>query len=433
MSLLPQFGALLLLTLPGLAAEWPAFRGPAGDGSTPDEGAVDGDGRLGPVAWTISLPGNGNSTPAVVGESVFVTCPDADAQLLLLCLDRQTGATRWQRRLEFGDRSAPNGLNNMGTPSPVATPDTVVAVTGLGNVHAFGPDGSLRWQHSLREGGTPAFRWFYSSSPVLAAGLVICQMSQRPDGDAYPHSRAGQLPRGSWVRALDLKSGAVRWQIPVAPEATGEDAEAYGSPVATTDTLAVSGGGRLHLLRLPDGGLKGSVPLNVRRGNLGALVATPLAIDGRWLMLGQRGQRLTEFAEDTTGSVRPGWQLDEALPEWTTPARWQEAVAVVNGNRAELLLLEPTTGKVTARTPLNCPGRTYAPPTAAGRFLSVISEEGTLLVIRRRDGKPEVCDRHAFGQSPARTTVAVAGTQHFCRVRNQLTCFRHARADAARN
>jgi hypothetical protein len=163
------------------------------------------------------------------------------------------------------------------------------------------------------------------------------------------------------------------------------------------------------------------------------LVATPLAIDGRWLMLGQRGQRLTEFAEDTTGSVRPGWQLDEALPEWTTPARWQEAVAVVNGNRAELLLLEPTTGKVTARTPLNCPGRTYAPPTAAGRFLSVISEEGTLLVIRRRDGKPEVCDRHAFGQSPARTTVAVAGTQHFCRVRNQLTCFRHARADAARN
>jgi hypothetical protein len=219
----------------------------------------------------------------------------------------------------------------------------------------------------------------------------------------------------------------------MAPEATGENAEAYGSPVATTDTLAVSGGGRLHLLRLPDGGMKGSVPLNVRRGNLGALVATPLPVDGRWLMLGQRGQRLTEFAEDATGSLRPGWQLDEAIPEWTTPVRWQEAVAVVNGIRSELLLLEPLTGKVTSRMPLNCPGRIFAPPTAAGRFLTVVSEEGTLVVIQRRDGKPEVCDRHPLGESPARTTVAVAGTQHFSRLRNQLTCYRHARAEAARN
>ena len=433
MNLLVQFGVLLVLTHLGFAADWPAFRGPSGDGSTPDEGAVDAAGRLGPVAWNTSLPGIGYSTPVVVGESVFVTCPDAESQLVLLCLHRQTGATRWLRRLEFGNRSAPNELNNMGTPSPVATPDTVVAVTGLGNVHAFGPDGTLKWRHSLREGGTPAFRWFYSSSPVLAADLVICQMSQRADGDAYTHSRAGQLPRSSWVRALDVRTGAIRWQTGLPTGPAGEDSEAYGSPVVAAGMVAASGGGSLHLLRLEDGTLKGSAQLNVRRGNVGALVATPLPIDRRWLMLGQRGQRLAEFVMDDSGSLRHGWRLEESVPEWTTAVRWNETVAVVNGNRAELLLLDPKAGEMKGRMPLSCSGRIYAPPSATGRFLNIVSDEGMLLVIQRREGRTEVCSRHAFGLSPARTAIAAAGKQHFCRLRDQLICFRAPAAADARD
>ncbi len=89
---------------------------------------------------------------------------------------------------------------------------------------------------------------------------------------------------------------------------------------------------------------------------------------------------------------------------------------------------------IISRRPVSQSKRRSAPQPEKTRTeqLSVISEEGTLLEILCRDGKPEFCDRHPFGESPTRTTVAVACTQHFCRLRAQLTCFRQSGAIVAR-
>src|ERR1700736_3231735 len=96
---------LAALVLVGCAmvvrADWPAFRGPgqqgqAGDGEYPV--------RWGPnenVGWKVKLPGPGASSPVVQGQRVFVTCftgtKAPELVRYLLCLDRKTGKTLWQK------------------------------------------------------------------------------------------------------------------------------------------------------------------------------------------------------------------------------------------------------------------------------------------------------------------------------------------------
>ena len=60
-----------------LAADWPAFRGPKGDGHSsasdvPTKWAIDQG-----VAWQVDLPGNSNGSPVVLGDRIFLTTADA--------------------------------------------------------------------------------------------------------------------------------------------------------------------------------------------------------------------------------------------------------------------------------------------------------------------------------------------------------------------
>ena len=55
--------AAIVLASLAVAADWPAFRGPRGDGRSPDSGLPT---RWGPdenVQWKVKLPGPGSSSP----------------------------------------------------------------------------------------------------------------------------------------------------------------------------------------------------------------------------------------------------------------------------------------------------------------------------------------------------------------------------------
>lgn len=68
----------LILTAPLSAEDWSRFRGNDGQGiaasSVPTEWSSD-DG----LAWSVDLPGEGSSSPIVVGERIFVTCYNGEA------------------------------------------------------------------------------------------------------------------------------------------------------------------------------------------------------------------------------------------------------------------------------------------------------------------------------------------------------------------
>src|SRR5262249_28949534 len=91
-----------VLTAPVLAADWPAFRGPAGDGVAREDHAPLHWAPGKNVRWKMSLPGPGNSSPIVSRGRVFITCAEAEGKKRnLYCLDRRKGELLWVRTVEF--------------------------------------------------------------------------------------------------------------------------------------------------------------------------------------------------------------------------------------------------------------------------------------------------------------------------------------------
>src|SRR5437764_1490405 len=68
-------GLLIVLSCTGLAIadNWPAWRGPAGDGHCSEKGLPTTWNTTKNVRWKVKLPAEGNSTPVVWGDRIFVT------------------------------------------------------------------------------------------------------------------------------------------------------------------------------------------------------------------------------------------------------------------------------------------------------------------------------------------------------------------------
>src|SRR5512137_558908 len=98
----------------GWAENWPQWRGPFFNGSTTETKLPVHWSQTDNVAWTVPLPGYSGATPVIWENSVFVSSPDEQKKLLLLCIERGSGAVRWQRVVAAGDQD--KGRNNMASP-----------------------------------------------------------------------------------------------------------------------------------------------------------------------------------------------------------------------------------------------------------------------------------------------------------------------------
>lgn len=207
------------------AADWPRFRGPNGSGVAGDAAATPVE--FGPDrnrAWHVELPGDGVSSPIVVGDRVFVTAysgygPDGGSQIdlvrHLVCLDRHTGKTLWSRRVEAVLPEDP--YSGMGVPShgyashtPASDGKRVYAFFGKSGVHAYDLDGTSLWQRSVGTDSDPR-RWGSASSPIVVGDVVVVT--------AGPERRA--------IVGLDAATGEERWSAP--SDALGS---VWGTPAA---------------------------------------------------------------------------------------------------------------------------------------------------------------------------------------------------------
>ena len=74
----------------GVAADpnWPRFRGPNGSGQSGADAKLPTEWTEASSAWSAQLPGEGNSSPVIWGERVFVTSAvDRGEQRVLMCFD----------------------------------------------------------------------------------------------------------------------------------------------------------------------------------------------------------------------------------------------------------------------------------------------------------------------------------------------------------
>lgn len=171
-------------------ADWTRFRGPNGSGVAEDnESTPTTWSETENLKWKVPLPGAGVSSPIVVGNRVFVTCYSGyglnqdepgdvkDLVRHLVCVDRNTGKTLWQKSLPSSVPEDP--YSGMGVPqhgyashTPTSDGKNVYVFFGKCGVLAFDLAGNPLWEKSVGKGSDDR-RWGSSSSPIVHEDVLI--------------------------------------------------------------------------------------------------------------------------------------------------------------------------------------------------------------------------------------------------------------------
>ncbi|QDU19194.1 PQQ-like beta-propeller repeat protein [Urbifossiella limnaea] len=193
-----------LLLLAGVAAaeDWPAWRGPRGDGTVSDTGYPLTWTAAQNIKWKFPINGSGHSSPVVSnGKVYFASCVESEKQRMLHCVDRTTGKELWQRVAVTAELERKHGENSWASSTPAADGERVY-VTFLDRpklrVFCYDTAGTLLWETTPGEFHS---QHGFSSPPVLYKDMVIVNGDQ-------------DAPKGqtAYIVALDRLTGAERWR-----------------------------------------------------------------------------------------------------------------------------------------------------------------------------------------------------------------------------
>jgi outer membrane protein assembly factor BamB len=184
MSYLVRVSLLLVLCTPVFADNWPAWRGPQGDGHCKEKNLPLHWGVAENVRWKVDLPDEGNSTPVVWGDRVFVTQasdkqdwpppgtggPAAAYRRSLYCFARAGGKELWKRDIIYKEKESTHPTNPFCSASPVTDGERVIVSHGSAGMFCYDLEGNEKWHVSL---GKLEFIWGNASSPILYGDLCI--------------------------------------------------------------------------------------------------------------------------------------------------------------------------------------------------------------------------------------------------------------------
>ena len=243
--------SLILFVQPLTADNWPAWRGPTGNGLG-DPGNYSW--KFSPsenVRWKVQLPGKGSSTPAIWGDSIFLTAP-LDGKDGIICYDR-AGKKKWHQ--SFSDERPGKHRNGSGSnPSPVTDGEQVFVYYKTGTLAAIGVKGEVNWQRNLQEDfGSDSLWWDLGTSPVLAGDLVIVAVMHEYEGGDPEKSM------DSYLAAFSKKDGKLVWRANRTYKVTKETGQSYTTPLVTgtkgTESIITFGSDHLTAHRASDGKL----------------------------------------------------------------------------------------------------------------------------------------------------------------------------------
>jgi outer membrane protein assembly factor BamB len=407
----------LLLVSAGLAPaaraeDWPAWRGPRGDGTSRETDLPTKWSDAENVAWKAPVPGTGHSSPVVLGDRVFLTSALEDKRTrVLICLDRRDGKRLWETTVLSAPLEGKHQLNSYASSTP-ATDGKHLFVSFLEQpkiqLVCYDLDGKEVWRKSP---GTFSSIHGFCSSPLLYKDLVILNCDQ--DADA-------------WIVAYDKATGAERWRTD-RPNKT----RSYCTPLvieAAGKTQMVLTGSKSVASYDPDTGKQHWVI----DGPTEQFVAGVAYAQGVVFATGGYPE-LHVLGIDPSGSGN----VTKTHVRWRDHRRASYVPSPVAHDRWFFLVsdkgfgtcFDATTGEVKWKERLG-PGHS-ASAVCGGGHVYFVSDEGDSYVVRAGP-EYELVSQNTLGE-PAFATPAISRGQIFIRTTGHLWCIGKPDAAAAAN
>jgi outer membrane protein assembly factor BamB len=373
----------------GAVAAWPQWRGPLGNGVSPDgdpplrwseeenvrfKVPIDGDGLATPVVWGDRLfvlsalaLGEGSAPAGAGAASSEAEAEPARQRFLVTAYDRRDGSVAWQRAAAEGvPHEGHHSESGWAAASPVTDGERVYAHFGSAGTYAFTLDGELVWKVDL---GDMATRLGYGegSSPALWGDTLVVVWDHEGD---------------SFVVALDKRTGEERWRRARPGELSSWSTPAICEHEGRAHAIVASGG-RTRSYDVHSGDVLWSV------SGLGMnVIPTPIYDAGTlYLASGKRDSPrmlavdLRGASGDLDGTDAVLWTRDRDTPYVSTPLLYGGQLYFFKHVRSILTSVDAATGETLFSERLEL-GNVFASPVAAAGRIYLVGREGSTLVLQ---------------------------------------------------
>jgi outer membrane protein assembly factor BamB len=420
------------------AADWPQWRGPAGNGIADEKNLPERWSATENVTWKAALAGQGVSSPIVAGDRVFVTSqigsgvrrPGSHPRLaqgpgaagsgeralgaprsaaasdrtffVVEAFSRADGRRLWEYRLEaLGPLPGVHDKHNLASPSPVTDGERVYAWFGTGQIVALDMSGTVVWQRHLGQENSPFdINWGHGSSPTLFGDSLILLCDHSP---------------AAYLLAVDARTGKDRWKTN-----RGRGRSSYTTPfvvqAATGPELIVNSSERVDAYDPRTGAFLWHVG-----GSNQFPIPVPTFHDGIIYM--SRGYRSGPYM-----ALRPGgrgdisashvvWQVNTGAP-YISSLVYDAGLLYMANDVGAITVVDAQTGAKVWQERVD--GIFSASPVAGDGKIYFVSETGETIVLRS-GREPRIIARNDLGERLI-ASPAISNGQIFIRSDDRIFC-----------
>lgn len=407
---LVALAAGLLMASAANAEDWPAWRGPRGDGISLEKSVPLSWSPEKNILWKTEIPGRGHSSPIVWKDRIFVTSAvESEEKRILLCLDAASGRTLWRQTVLVAPLESIHALNSYASSTP-ATDGEQVYVSFLDRdrvfLAAYDLEGNRRWE---ARPGPFASKHGYCANPVLYRDRLFINGDH--DGDAF-------------LAMLHKSDGSIAWKTP-----RENRTRSYCTPIV----VRVDGRDQLMLngsLCTAGYDCETGKQVWVCDGPSEQMVATLVHTrDMVFSLGGYPERRLLAIRKGGRGDVTDShivWRTHRSIPYVPSPLLYGDLLHVVS-DEGIYTCFDPPTGKV-HRT-MRAIKHTSSSIVGAMNRVYVTDDRGTTLVLENAPSCRELA-RNSIGEDVF-STPAIAGGRIYLRGAKHLFCIGESAASAS--
>ena len=382
------------------------------------------------VKWKVAIEGQGNSTPIVWKDKVFLLTaintgrvdpskpkpedqpirvfgikhPNTFYKFVVLCLDRETGKEIWRKTArEYVPHEGTHRDADFASASPVTDGKRLYCWFGSAGLYCYDLNGEKLWERDLGKAYVGASLGEGCSPVVLKNKIVIVR----------DHARQ------STIEVLNAKTGMTVWKK------ERDEPNAWATPRVVEHSgkvqVITAASNKIRSYNLTDGRIIWECG-----GLTGNVTPCPVIDENNvYCMSGYEGYSLLAIPlsskGDITGLGQIAWSKKQGTPYVPSPILYDNLLYFTQSNQGILTGVEASSGKTfLERTRLPGIPNTYSSPVGADGRIYFLGRRGTTLVIEKGT-KLKVLSTNKlddqFNASPA-----IAGNQLFLRGRKNLYC-----------